>query len=179
MKYIAFFRNLNLGRANCPTRVQFESAFIAAGASSAASFLTNGTMVFTVGAGGRPRKVLAGACDALRASCGLREPAFIRSLDQLVELVASQPFTSIDSSSVHACCVSFLHGDSCRAAGLPLASARGDVRVVHVTGTEVLSVSLEIGNTPGSPNAFLERLLGLPITTRSWNTVLRLVQRHA
>ena len=179
MKYAAFFRNLNLGRPNRPTRVQFEEAFAQAGAESATSFLTNGTMVFTVGPGARARKVLAGACQSLRAGCGLREPAFIRSVDYLAELVAQDPFAGVDPGSVHVRCVSLLHPDSAALPELPLESMRGDVRILQCTGTEALSVSLKIGNTPGSPNAYLEKLLDMPATTRSWNTVVRLVRRYA
>ena len=48
MHYAAFLRNVNLGRPNSPTRAQFEAAFLASGAASAASFLVNGTLVFTL-----------------------------------------------------------------------------------------------------------------------------------
>lgn len=178
MKYAAFFRNLNLGRANSPTRLQFEAAFIKAGAVSAASFLTNGTMVFEPAPSTRPRQLLAGACQALRKSCGLKEPAFLRRVDDLAELVAADPFAAIDPASVYERCVSFLHHDATLLPGLPLASARGDVEVLMFTDTEALSLSHQIGNTPGSPNAFLEKRLGLPATTRSWSTVCRLVQKH-
>jgi len=179
LKYAVFFRNLNLGRPNCPSRAQFEEAFVRAGAASAASFLTNGTMVFTTGPGTRPRKVLASACQRLRAVCGLREPAFIRSVDYLAELVGQHPFAGVDPDAVYERCVSLLHPDSGVLPALPLVSRRGDVRILKSTGTEALSVSLKVGNTPGSPNAYLERLLGLPATTRSWNTVVRLVGRYA
>ena len=180
MKYAAFFRNLNLGRPNCPTRVQFEEAFTASGATSASSFLTNGTMVFTVNSGNRARKVLAGARGVLHVSCGLREPAFIRPVGYLAELVALNPFAAVEPGTVYERCASFLHPESSgQLPELPLESKRRDVQVLQCTDTEVLSVSLKIGNTPGSPNAFLEKALGLPVTTRSWNTVLRLVQRHA
>ena len=180
MKYVAFFRNLNLGRANCPTKAQFEAAFVAAGAISASSFLTNGTMVFSVGPGCRARQLLADASTLLRGSCGLREPAFIRPLGDLAEWAAMAPFASVHAAGVYACCISFLHeGCDLLAEPLPQASSRGDVRVVQCTATEVFSVSLKIGNTPGSPNAFIEKHLDRPATTRNWNTVLRLVQRHA
>ena len=43
----------------------------------------------------------------------------------------------------------------------------------------VFSVVRVVGRSPGSPNAFLEKLLGLPATTRVWNTVVRLVDKHA
>ena len=178
MKYAAFFRNLNLGRLNCPTSSQFEEAFVAAGATSASSFLTNGTMIFTVVSGNKARRVLATACDLLRDTCGLKEPAYIRSVEYLSELVAFDPFAKVVPGSVYECCASFLHPESSILGPLPLESKRRDVRILRFTGTEALSVSLKIGNTPGSPNAFLERRLGLPVTTRNWRTIVRLVERH-
>lgn len=178
MKYAAFFRNLNLGRANSPTRLQFEAAFFEAGAVSAASFLTNGTMVFEPKPTTRPRQLLASACQSLRKSCGLKEPAFLRRVDYLAELVAADPFAAVDPASVYERCVSFLHHDATALPGLPRVSNRGDVEFLRFTDTEALSLSHKIGNTPGSPNAFLEKRLGLPATTRSWSTVCRLVQKH-
>jgi len=67
--HVAFFRNLNLGRPNCPTKVQFEEAFGAAAAVSASSFLTNGTLVFTTGASSESKRVFNGACEILRSTC--------------------------------------------------------------------------------------------------------------
>ncbi|MCM5679511.1 DUF1697 domain-containing protein [Schlegelella sp. S2-27] len=179
MKYVAFFRNLNLGRPHCPTRTEFEAAFLTAGATSAQSFLTNGTMVFAPAPGGRPRVLLSRACALLRQACGLREPAFLRRVDELASLVAADPFGGIDRSDVYECCVTFLHPHSEPLEGLPFESPRRDLQLLRHTGTEVLSVSRKVGNTPGSPNALLEKRLGLPATTRSWNTVVRVVERHA
>ena len=179
MKYAVFFRNLNLGRANCPSRAQLEQAFIAAGAGSAESFLTNGTLVFSLQPGHRPRQVLATACAALRASCGLKEPGFIRRLDDLAGLVRNNPFSAVAPDSFYQCCITFLHDGMLQLPAVPLESARRDVAVLRFTDSEALSLSRKVGNTPGSPNAFLEKLLGTAATTRSWNTVVRLVQRYA
>jgi uncharacterized protein (DUF1697 family) len=79
VKFAAFFRNVNLGRPNNPTKVQLESAFVAAGASSAASFLTNGNIAFTAGTEARARKVVASACEMLKTECGLKEPAMFEA----------------------------------------------------------------------------------------------------
>jgi len=151
---------------------------MAAGASAATSFLTNGTISFTARTNGAAQNVLARACELLHETCGLTEPGFIRSMDYLSEFVSHDPFGAIARDSVHACCVSFLPSEHSSLTELPAESKRRDVRVLQVTGTEVLSLSLQIGNTPGSPNAFLEKHLGIPVTTRNWNTVVRLVQRH-
>lgn len=175
MRYAAFFRNLTLGRARCPNKTQFEQAFLEAGAREAASFLTNGTLVFAAGARASPQRLLQRASKLLEASCGLVEPGFIRSLPELIQLLATEPFAAVDRSSVYECCVSFLHPDAQPPGTVPLMSSRGDVEVLRFTAGEALSLSRKIGKSPGSPNAFLEKLLGLPATTRSWSTVTRLV----
>ncbi|MDQ3273030.1 MAG: DUF1697 domain-containing protein [Pseudomonadota bacterium] len=178
MKHAVFFRNLNLGRANCPTRAQLEAAFLAAGSKTAASFLTNGTLVFSSGSKAGARKVLAQACRILQDESGLREPAYLREMKDLADLVAGQPFRSVATGSVYARCISFLPEKYAAPADWPQASNRGDVNILRVSPTEVLSLSHLIGKSPGSPNAFLEKLLGAPVTTRNWNTVVRLVGKH-
>ncbi len=177
-KYAVFFRNLNLGRTNCPTRVQLESAFLSAGAEAASSFLTNGTLVFAAKSSASARTLLAQACRTLEAECGLKEPACLRQVDDLAGLVASRPFKAVKPGSVYACCVSFLPAKYAAPAAWPRASVRGDVEILAVTGSEVLSISRQIAKSPGSPNVFLEKLLDAPVTTRNWNTVVRLLAKH-
>jgi uncharacterized protein (DUF1697 family) len=179
MRYAAFFRNLNLGRRNCPDRAQFEQVFLEAGASAAASFLTNGTMVFEARSRRAAENILDTASASMAASCGLREPAFLRGIDQLVALVDTAPFRAIDSTTVFACCVTFLHREVVITDKPPLATPRGDVEVIAITGSEALCLAHKLGKNPGSPNAFLEKALALPATTRVWNTVVRLVDKHA
>jgi uncharacterized protein (DUF1697 family) len=179
VKYAAFFRNVNLGRPNCPTKVQIEKAFSSAGAELASSFLTNGTIVFSVAANTRARNVLAAAHRTLTIECGLKEPAYVRTVNYLAELVSLDPFASVERSGVYECCISFLPPEDFVLPAAPLESKRRDVEVLRITDGEALSVSRKIGNSPGSPNAFLEKVIGSPVTTRAWNTVVRLVQQHA
>lgn len=178
MLYAAFFRNLNLGRRNCPDRTQFEHAFLEAGASAATSFLTNGTIAFEARSRRAAENILAAASQILASGCGLAEPGFLRELAYLAGLVETAPFKSIDPAAVYGCYVTFLQRDGV-AGRLPAATARGDVEVVGITATEALCIARQFGKSPGSPNAFAEKVLGAPATTRAWNTVVRLVDRYA
>ncbi|MCQ4164609.1 DUF1697 domain-containing protein [Tahibacter harae] len=178
MKFAVFFRNVNLGRANCPSKAQLEQAFLDAGAAEAASFLVNGTLVFSAPAN-RSAGVLKSAVQQLQQVCGLKEPAFLRRVDELAALVAADPFAGIEREQVYECCITFLSPRSPDLPALPLHSRRGDVAVLSCNGREAFSLSYKIGNTPGSPNALLEKTLALPATTRAWNTIVRLVARHA
>ena len=177
MKFVAFFRNVNLGRPFCPSRNQFEAAFLGAGAGLAQSFLTNGTLVFSAKSDANARALFAAAWHTLARECGLREPACIRRITYLAKLVESDPFLS-HRGDVYEYCVSFTDARNIARFVLPLRSNRGDVEVLQSTRGEFFSVSRKIGKSPGSPNLFLEKLLGAPVTTRNWNTVVRVVEKH-
>ena len=212
VRYAAFLRNVNLGRPNSPTRVQLEDAFLASGAASAESFQVNGTLVFTVAPGVRPRAVAARACDVMRASCGMREPVFVRRVEELRVLVESDPFgedrvpglasCAVGAASdgetasrkmqdqaplrpgaplarADACCITFLGASRQPMPALPFVTVRGDLELLRAEGTHVLSVSRWVGRSAGSPNAWIERTLGEPATTRNWRTVVRLVEKYS
>ena len=210
VRYAAFLRNVNLGRPNSPTRTQFEEAFLVSGAASAESFLVNGTLVFTLAPGARPRAVAERACEAMRASCGMREPVFVRGVEELRVLVAGDPFARygmpglascarVGPSNAGAaarrlqdqapgkeiaedrdtCCVTFLGAPRKPLPALPFVTARGDLELLRSDDTHVLSVSRWVGSSAGSPNAWLERTLGEPATTRNWRTIVRLVEKYS
>ena len=178
VRYAAFLRNVNLGRPGSPTRVQLEDAFLAAGAASAESFQVNGTLVFTPASGARARALAERAREHLRASCGMREPLFVRSLDDLRALVAGDPFAGRVAEGRDACCITFLGAPRRTLPALPLVSPRGDLELLRSDDTHVLSISRWVGASAGSPNAWLERHFGEPATTRNWRTVVRLVEKH-
>jgi uncharacterized protein (DUF1697 family) len=58
-------------------------------------------------------------------SCGLKELVFLRPLSDLDELVASQPFESVDRDAVYDCYVTFLRPDAVFAGSARLVTKRG------------------------------------------------------
>lgn len=179
MKHVAFFRNLNLGRPKCPSKAQFEAAFLDAGAATASSFLTNGTMIFEAPSAAAAKKLVAAASETMHGECGLVEPAFLRSVKQLANLAKGDPFEGVDEDSVYACCITFLHPKAkLDPDSLPIDTSRGDCHLFASTGAEVFSTVQKNGNTVGNPNGMLEKLLKLPATSRNWNTVVRLLDKH-
>jgi len=114
MKYVAFFRNVNLGHPKSPTRVQLEDSFVSAGAKTAQSFQTNGTLIFSADNEKTALKALEAACRRLKSACGLEEPAFICGLPHLAKLVAADPFAGVDMEDVYQCCASFMPSNAKR-----------------------------------------------------------------
>jgi uncharacterized protein (DUF1697 family) len=178
MKFAAFFRNLNLGRPPAPTRTVFESAFAEAGAIQPCSFLTNGTLVFEARTHAQARRILK-AAQATLGLDGFREPAALRRLDHLAALVESDPLAGVPLDDVYAPCATFLTTELAYELPFPSANSKGDVQVVSWHDGMMLSLAYKRGSSPGDPNAFVERTLKVPATTRAWNTIVRLVHKHS
>ena len=106
MKFVGFFRNVNLGQLKSPTRTQLESAFLQAGASMAASVLSNGTLVFSASDNLNALSTADRACATLRQVCGLIEPVFVRSLSSLAALAADDPFAEFGDLAISERCIS-------------------------------------------------------------------------
>jgi len=177
MLFAVFFRNLNLGRPPAPTREQLEQSFLAAGAVMATSFLTNGNLVFEASSASRATKIVSAARAHLLTQLGFDEPAFVRELSYLQDLVAQEPFAGIDIQQVYECCVTFFDADIHLGPAPAQKNAKGDVVVVNYTKAEMLSVCYKFGASPGSPNAFAERQFDVQSSTRSWSTICRLVKK--
>jgi uncharacterized protein (DUF1697 family) len=179
MKFVAFLRNVNLGRPGAPTRVQLEQAFVDAGAADVKSFQVNGTAVFSARSAAGAERVLRKALKLLAAECDLVEPGCVRSLQELAPLLSAPEFEGYDPDEVYELCFSFACArDIDLGHALPFDNPKGDVRLLTCTEGNVLSVSWKRGSGPGSPNLFLERLTGVAWTTRSIGTVRRLLARH-
>ena len=180
-KYAVFFRNVNLGQGKSPSKAQLEAALAGAGGQGAASFLTNGTAVFIAADDRAALRIVEDACVELRAVCGLEEPAFTCAVALLVARVAADPFAGLDLSNVYLTQASFLPAGAAARLEVPSQSPRGDVEVVYAedmaTCGAVFSLVHTVGQTTGSSTAFLEKTLQVPVTTRNWNTVVRLVKK--
>jgi uncharacterized protein (DUF1697 family) len=178
MRFAAFFRTLTLGRAGSPDRAGLVAALAAAGASEVAAFRAHGNAAFSAGGIGAARRIADAAGAHLRATCGWDQPVFVRSMEYLEKLVAAEPFAEAPPGAIHERCVTFLPGRTGTLPPLPIAGARGDFEVFAVRGGEAFSVTRLVGGRPGNVTGHLERLLGTRLTSRNWNTVALLVQRH-
>ncbi len=141
MKFVAFFRNINLGQANSPKRAELESAFLQAGASTAASFLSNGTLIFSAPRGPNAQSIATLAGEILWQMRRLKEPAFVRSLLSLAKLVAENPFAQFDDPTIYERYISFFESNLAKKIRPPIESKSKDCIVFYITSGEALSIS--------------------------------------
>ena len=177
MKLVAFYRNVYLRQRGNPNRLQLEAAYLQAGATEAASFLSNGTLVFSVPAGLDIEAVKRRTGVLLQQEFGLREPAFTFELGHLATLVAEDPFAAFnDQVNIERSAAFFAHlpGELLPAA---LESPRKDCLIFRIDPGMAFAIRWQVHGGIGYPTPILEKALGRPVTTRNWNTILRLVAK--
>jgi uncharacterized protein (DUF1697 family) len=172
MVYVALFRNLNLGHSGSPSRQQLLDAFAAA--DFVRSFQTNGTVLFDSKA---PRETVEQARRELERA-GYRDKAIIRSLDELRPLVSSTAEADPDER-VYRTTLSFFDAAEPPQLELPTRSNNELVEIRRLHPGAAVAVCWQRGSTIGDVNALLERILGIPVTTRTLGTMQRLLAAAA
>ncbi len=173
--FVVFYRNMNLGHRNSPSRSILEDALLEAGASSARSFQTNGTVVIETG-DAAPAEVVRRAAPRLLTVSGYADAAFVRPLDRLAAILDRDPFAGAGDERTYRETFTFFDGVQEFGAPIPWRNGRGDVEIIEIGDGVALSVLRRIGARAGSPTAEVELRLKVPATTRTAGTITRLVK---
>lgn len=165
MRSVAFFRNLNLGQRRSPSRDQLLTAMSDAGAVEAASFQVNGTVVFTAD---DPQGVADEAGRLLVPVSGWDDVVLVRPLAWL----ASLRLEEVEGNAE----LTLFDGPDDFPEQLPWDAPRGEVTVLDASGAHAVVLNHRERRSGGAP--VVERLLGVPATSRGIPTLLRLLDRH-
>ena len=168
-RYVAFLRGISPMNAKM---AELRRCFEAAGFSNVVTVLASGNVVFDA-----PRTATASlerrAEVAMSEQLGRPFLSIVRPLDQLDDLLASDPFASFrlpkDSKRV----VTFLRKRPKRGLALPI--ARDGARILAQKGRELFTAY--IPSNRGAPfMVLIEKTYGREVTTRTWETVRRVAR---
>ena len=165
-RHVAFFRNLNLGQKGSPTKAQLLEAFADAGATGVESIQVNGTVVFNTTSPAHTR-------DRARAwlirHTAWSDVAPVRSRAWLVGLATR--LREVEGNAE----VAFFDSRRDFPEPLPWRPDTGRLTVVAADRRHAIAVNDEERRSFATPT--LERLLGVPVTSRGAGTVIRLAER--
>jgi uncharacterized protein (DUF1697 family) len=151
--YVALVRGITATNPNC-RNAKIVAAFAAAGCSAVTPVIASGNFIFR-SASRRPAALAAELEQVLADSLGLSTDVFVLSRDEIAALVAADPFPGRVHGPDWYLTVTF------RKDGQPpvcTATARADL-----DGPALMQS--------------LERRLGRRITTRTWNTMLKILAK--
>jgi uncharacterized protein (DUF1697 family) len=169
-RYAAFLRGVSPMNAKMP---EVKRAFEAAGFQDVRTLLSSGNVVFSAPAAPMPA-LERRAEDAITKTLGVTFGTFVRSVDALRSLLASEPYASFDLQPGTKRVVTFLRKPPKSSLALPIEF--GDARILAVVGTEVLSAYVP---GPRGPvfMTLLEKTFGKDVTTRTWDTVTKAAKK--
>ena len=112
----------------------------------------------------------------LSEAFGFQIPVILRSKDDISVLVKDNPFDQIEMHTDLRLYVSFLKTELNVSISLPYISDDSSFQILEVRNSDVVSMlDVSKGKTVNGMND-LEKLFGKNITTRNWNTIIKVLQ---
>ena len=169
--YVALLRGINLGARNKVAMVDLRALMEALGAADVTTYLQSGNVVFK--SAGRRGELAAVLEEGLRRDLGVDVKVLVRTRRALERVVGGNPFARRDVKALH---VTFLDGKPQAARVKRLDPRRSEPDEFRIVGQEVyLHCPNGYGRSKLS-NAYFEKELGVPATTRNWKTVTALAE---
>jgi uncharacterized protein (DUF1697 family) len=169
-RYAAFLRGVMPSLVTMPA---LRAAYEAAGFTEVRTVLGSGNVVFSAPAA-PPERLARKADAAVEAALGRPFPAMIRPVAELEALVEADPFAGLRLPPAAKRVVSFLRERPRMKPKLPVEQDGARLLALSNAGTELLGAYVP---SPRGPvfMVLIERTLGKDVTTRTWETVKKVV----
>lgn len=174
--YIAFLRGINVGGHHKVPMAALRSEFERLGCSHVSTLLNSGNVIFDADINDESawEQTLA---EHLENVFQFPIPVLIRRVDILQSLIEQDPFKTIDVTSDTRLYVSFLKQKTDIDLPLPWQTEDGCFQIIGIFDRTICSVlDLAVTQTTKGMDV-LEQMFGKGLTTRNWNTIIRLVQK--
>ena len=176
-EYAAFLRGINVGGHKPVPMGKLKKALEALRFTDVRTILVSGNVVFQAPRGKTEtleRKIQAQLTKTFGSEIGVH----VRTIDELARVHDSGPFTGFTSGPEVRFYVTFLSGKSKEYLTIPYETPGGHFRILKKTPREVFSVlTLSPESRTVDLMKVLEQKFGKDVTTRNYNTVIRVLSR--
>lgn len=175
-QYAAFLRGINVGGKTIVKMEALRGEFEALGYRNVKTVLASGNVVFEAPADSTPAALAQAISEKLRQALGRDILVVVRSLEELRALAASEPFGGIEATKDTRLFVTFL-ADNGKDRNRLTSAGQPGYRILSVTDGAICSVLEEQPGIGGAElMAAIEKAYGRDVTTRSWNTIEKILK---
>lgn len=175
-KYVAFLRGINVGGHHKVPMKELSSFMQLLGFSNIETLLNTGNIVFE-SANKNIHEIETLLESRLAEKFEFSIPVIVRGAEQIQKLQEHNPFSTIEITKDIRLYVTFLKEKSIGEVELPWKSEDQSFTILEVFDGAVISVlDLSKNKTPKGMDD-LEKIFGKKITTRNWNTVLKVANK--
>lgn len=172
--YISLIRGINVGGNNIVKMQELKALFEDLGFRNARTYIQSGNVVFEAGEEGSGESIRQTIEDGFRAAFGFSASVIVRSAGELASVIAGNPFELAAAEDFKRLYVFFLSGEPDKEALERLAPYENGEDIIRVAGRDMyILFHTKISDSPLS-RLSLDKLLGLSVTSRNWNTVTKL-----
>jgi uncharacterized protein (DUF1697 family) len=171
--YVALLRGINLGARNKVSMTDLRTLVEGLGGEDVSTYVQSGNVVFKSSEGAVD--LTRGIEKHIKRDLGLDVTVLVRTKAQLKKMLADNPFVGggTDPKKLH---VTFLADAPDRDRVRKVEAKQFDPDEFQVAGLEIyLHCPAGYGRSKLS-NAYFEKQLDVPATTRNWNTVTKLAE---
>jgi len=172
MIYIALLRGINVG-GHVVKMERLRELFVELGFTHVRTYIQSGNVFFETAQ--TDRKILTQTIEPhLHQALGFAVPVFLRTIPEVEQIVALDPFQHINVTPEMRACVVFTSEMIPKTLALPLRSPKNDMEIVHTTDYEAFILWYLINGRPPATQGF--KVLGDRTTTRFFHTTAKILQ---
>ena len=172
--YIALLRGINIGGHKKVPMADLKKMLEKMGYENVRTLLNSGNAVFEA-ALQKPEAIAKDIGERMQKTFGFTCDIVVRSADEIQKLIKENPFKNIKVTPATRLYITFRRTQTKSALKIPYESPEKDFTILKVTEGEIVSVLTLGDNGTVDAMGILEKEYGKNITTRNWNTVLKLV----
>jgi len=177
-RYVALLRAINVG-GRVVKMDRLRALFEENGFTKVETFIASGNVIFNSTSTSGPaleRKIEK----QLRTALGYEVATFVRTLAEVQQVAVYEPFSAaVTATPYHAIYISFLRTPPSPEARRALAALRSPTDDFHIEGRELYWLSRVPFGESKIAGPLIERILGMPGTSRSTTSVRKLAARCA
>lgn len=172
MLYIALLRGINVG-GHTAKMERLRELFSDLGFTQVRTYIQSGNVFFETEQ--TDRETLTRTIEQyLYTALGYGVPVFLRTIQEIEQIMALDPFKHLNITTDMRLCVVFTDTIIPNTLTLPLRSPKNDMEIVHTTEHEAFTVWYIINGRPPSAQGF--KILGDRTTTRFFHTLAKILQ---
>ena len=171
-QYVALLRGINVGGNKKVPMAELKKVLEKGGLKNVKTILASGNVVFESGL--KISELSSVISSVIEKAFGFPVPVLLRTHREIKDLISLNPFNGIKVTPKTRLYVTFLSGKPKDVIPSRYTSPDKSFRIISSPDKAVFSVlDLTVSNTPEAMNA-LEKMYGKNITTRNWNTILKI-----
>lgn len=172
MKYVALLRGINVGGRSKVSMEDLKKIFTSLGFFDVKTLLNSGNVIFSSDKKVDLREVIEKELDDYYKKT---IPVLVRSIKEIDVLIKKDPFKDVVITNRTRLYVTFLSEPKKPSFSIPYISPDKAIHVLSASDREVCTaVTLLPQKNTTDMMVFLEKEFGKNITTRSWNTVVKI-----